>query len=377
MFYSGRCLAFLLCLSIGFAGPVGLAQEKEDLRQAALELVQETGTPGFGLRLSVDGKLIENLAIGERSIGSEVAVEGSDKWHLGSISKSITSTAVARLAEKGLISWDLTVSEALGEAVEDLHPDFSDVSLRLLLSHRSGLAANISPFQLISYPLAPTDARANRIDYAGKMLKRAPKAPPGEKNIYSNAGYIVAAAMLENVLDKSWEDIVEAEVFEPLSLESAGFGPAGNADEIDQPFGHRRKIFGKGSVAMKPGESGSDNPAVMRSAGGVHMSLEDLTDYATAHISGKAPDGSVYLTEDSLTLLHTPHLDRYAMGWVIFSSETRPTTIWHNGSNTLNYAELWIIPETRTVLAMAANNHNIAELMDAFQRLAAKALQYD
>jgi hypothetical protein len=75
----------------------------------------------------------------------------------------------------------------------------------------------------------------------------------------------------------------------------------------------------------------NDNPAVLGPAGRVHMNVTDLLTFVSAH-----RDRSRLLKTENWDLLHTPPFGGdYAMGWVV-----RPDgLIWHNGSNTLWYAE--------------------------------------
>jgi CubicO group peptidase (beta-lactamase class C family) len=52
---------------------------------------------------------------GIRKHGSNVAVETGDRWHLGSDTKAITATLLAVLADKGVVGWDVTISQAFPE----------------------------------------------------------------------------------------------------------------------------------------------------------------------------------------------------------------------------------------------------------------------
>jgi hypothetical protein len=77
------------------------------------------------------------------------------------------------------------------------------------------------------------------------------------------------------------------------------------------------------------------------------MSLEDLRRYLSAH-----RDREAFLKPERWTLLHTPPFGgNYAMGWVVQGEGV----LWHNGSNTLWYAEA-LIDRARGVVAAAASN---------------------
>jgi CubicO group peptidase (beta-lactamase class C family) len=63
-----------------------------------------------------DGQVVACAADGERKRGSGVPIELGDRWHLGSITKSITTTMIARLVESGQMKWTDTVGERFSDA---------------------------------------------------------------------------------------------------------------------------------------------------------------------------------------------------------------------------------------------------------------------
>jgi CubicO group peptidase (beta-lactamase class C family) len=189
-----------------------------------------------------------------------------------------------------------------------------------------------------------------------KVLADKPDFPPGEKYSYSNVGYTIAAAMAEAKTGVSWEDLVKREVFEPLRLASAGFGPPKSPDDtLPQPRGHSFYLGAK-----IPASDETDNSPIMGPAGSVHMSLGDLSTFATEHLRGQLGDGKLLSTE-TYKRLHTPRLNNYAYGWLTKEpSKDIPCTVyWHNGSNTLWYALVAFIPEKKMVIAVTSNDGDI------------------
>ena len=321
-----------------------------------------------------DGEIVDDIAVGKRAINRDIPAEPGDLWHFGSITKSMTATLIARLVEQDVVSWDTTIGEVYGEVIADMDPAWQAVSFRELLTHRSGLAGNISMLKFLRYDRVTEDARADRLDYAAYMLTREPSYTPGEGFEYSNAGFIIAGAMLEGITGERWEDLITREVFAPLGLESAGFGPVGESGEVlDQPRGHKPLFFGIGRQAVPPGPN-ADNPEVLGPAGRVHMSLTDLAAYGRMHIPGQAPDGSEFLSAESLATLHTPPAGNYAMGWVVSPPAGFAAHLWHNGSNTINYAELYVDAPSGMVVVMAANDYDVNALAPAMQALAAEII---
>ena len=142
------------------------------------------------------------------------------------------------------------------------------------------------------------------------------------------------------------------ELFEPLGMKSAGFGPPGSADVVDQPRGHG--LFGQ---QLPPGPM-TDNPRGLGPAGTVHCSLEDWSKLVALHLQA-ARGESRLLKRESFEKLHTPlgnDKDQYTLGWIVAD---RPwaagQVLTHSGSNTYWYVVTWIAPK-KNFAGLAACN---------------------
>ncbi len=330
------------------AGPETLTQA----RLAALRA--QAGSPGMAAAAGKrDGRSIA-FADGLRAIGQPQAVTTADKWHLGSITKSMTSTLVARAVEAGAVSWNDTIGAVLGAAIPDMRAEYRDVTFRHLLSHRSGMQGNIEMAQLLRFPRESADSRTDRVAYARLGLLQAPVGPKEQTFTYSNTGYIVAGAMLEAKMGAPWEALIQQHVFNPLGMSSAGQGAPGTPGAYDQPCGHApgptTSNNGVVTIPMIPhppgGREETDNPAALGPAGRVHATFEDVFKYLAAH-----RDRTAFLSAESWQMLHTaPFGGPYAMGWQVDGYR-----LWHNGSNTLWYAEV-MVDRARGIVAAAAVN---------------------
>lgn len=354
----------LIATTAAGAGPVAAEPPPVDLANrivsagapgAAVGIVRESHTSGFSEGLAVAGL---------RAAGSDVLVAPADQWHIGSLTKSMTATLVARLVEQRVISWDDTIGDALGTVAPDMDMAYRGLTFRHLLSHRAGLPANIDA--LSAFWLRGTDADRNpagdRQRYVRNILSHPPEALPEREFLYSNAGYVVAGAMLEQITGMAWEELIAREVFVPLGLSSAGFGPPGTPGILDQPRGHRMSF---GFRSVEPGRS-ADNIPALGPAGRVHISASDLLRYAQTHLTG-AMDGNDYLTAESWHILHTPPFGgEYAMGWNV-----SPTGhLGHSGSNTYWLARIGIDPQAGRVFVLLANAYNPDVLRPLFDEIA-------
>ena len=276
-------------------GPAGAA-----LGRLISELRKEKHLVGLAAMVTVDGKVEAAAADGERKIGSGVPLEIGDRWHLGGITKSITATMIARLVESGQMQWSDTIGKIFPEA--SVHEDWKPVTLKQLLTDTAGAPANF-PNEILRQRPAPgpacTQARRQAVL---KVIAEKPAYPPGKKLMYSNVGYTIVGAMAEKVTGVTWEDLVKREVFEPLELTDAGFGPPKSPDEtLEQPRGHREVFLGKIAVDDK-----ADNTPIMGPSGNVHMTLADLCTYATEHLHGELGKGKLLSQEPTKGSTHPP-----------------------------------------------------------------------
>lgn len=305
------------------------------------------------------------LCDGDRSTEENIPVTTEDQWHWGSITKSMTATVAARLVEAGKVKWTSTVGEVLG-AKGKTRDEYKSVTLLHLLSHRAGLQPNLDAAAMLLYTRdALVDARAERLRYALAALDQTPAAGLAEQMIYSNNGFIVAGAMLEAVTGKPWEALIKAELFGPLGLKTAGFGAPGTMGKVNQPLGH--VVQGERRIPAKVGPGAlNDNPTALGPAGRVHMSVGDMLTYLAAH----RDQAESYLKPDSWAKLHTPPFGGdYALGWMVKADGT----VWHNGSNTLWYAEVLFNAKTGIVAAAVANDAAL-QTQTAVSKVAAGAV---
>jgi D-alanyl-D-alanine carboxypeptidase len=304
-----------------------------DLAQVARGLADHPAVPG-GFVGWTTARTQAMAVAGVRRVDGADAVREGDLWHIGSLTKSMTATLAARLVDRGLIGWDSTVGAVLGDAVADVHPAWRDMPLDAFLRHASGMAANLGRRASIRLGQGP------RAEYVSRVLAQAPKGARGGF-LYSNAGYVVVGAMLEAAGGTPWETLIAREVFAPLGLGTAGFGPPEGA----APWGHRLSLIG-GLGPVAPGPE-ADNIAALGPAGRVHLSGADMLRYLRAHLVGE----SGFLSPESWARLHAPQgPGDYAMGWV-----ARDGVLRHSGSNTMWFAQMRLCPGDGVAVFVAVN----------------------
>lgn len=294
------------------------------------------------------GKGLEALgAVGVRKTGTDVAVTVDDEWHIGSDTKAMTAAMIGALVEQNKLKWETTIEEVFPDLARSMSPALQKVTLLHLLSHRAGLPANI-PWGLV--PRTGT-TRDQRLALLRRMASVKLFAEPGAKYLYSNLGYVIAGAMAEKAADDTWEDLMRKLIFVPLGMTGAGFGGVGTPGRFDQPWGHSED-----GMPVRSNGPDMDNPPVMGPAGTVHCPLSDWAKFVADQLRGaKGEEG--LLKPETYKKLQTPSFGGdYALGWLAVEREWGGGTVLsHNGSNTMNFAVVWIAPQRDFAVLVVCN----------------------
>ncbi len=328
------------------------AQKPHDLGKILSAVRSEHDVPALGAVVIHHGKIVAIGVNGVRKRGAKPKVTTKDLWHLGSCTKAMTATLLGTLVEKGKLSWDTTLAKAFPRLKID--ETIGGATVRHLLSHRSGLMAHPDVNGLWSRLYAHKGpAKAARAMMAREILAVKPKWSPGDHYLYSNAGYMVAGALAEVRIKKSWESMLQKRVFKPLGIKSAGYGPPGRKGKVIQPLGH--------SATGTPIEVGlrADNPAALGPAGTVHMTLTDWAKFIGLHVRGARGDRGLLLKTNTFTELHKPfgkNDSQYALGWIVVKRPgTKGSILTHSGSNTMWYCVVWADPKNDFAVMVTCN----------------------
>lgn len=314
----------------------------------------EHGLPALAAVLVRGRVILEQAAVGSRAAGGQALVTLDDHWHIGSLTKAVTATLVAVLVERGTVGWSLTVGQAFPGLVDSIRPEYVDVRLDELLQHVGGTVEDVTrapSWRALLTNSSPILVQRRRL--AVELLQLPPGGPRGTYR-YSNAGYVIAGAMIEAVTGESWEDLLRRDVFGPLGMTASGFGAPGVAGAVTEPRGHRR--VGDGWVPLEPGPF-ADNRAALGPAGTVNTTLADYERFMAAHLAGARGEAGGLLSPTTFATLHNPAPGSdYAFGWGVTRRDwAGGTVLVHSGSNTMWYATVWIAPERNLAMFAVTN----------------------
>lgn len=200
--------------------PIG-SIESVNIDSLIIAEINRNNTPAIALAL-FDLDTIIAFYHGVKGIDSKLTISENDKYNIGSCTKAITSLLAARVIKKGKIDYTTTVAEVFHEFKDDIHSYYWDKTIYDLLSHKAGIHAFVEKPEYDQIPSYVKKAMLDdrRLQFVKYVLQLPPTENDKNEFCYSNAGYTLAAVMLERVEGKSWEEMIQNEVFYPLGLQT-------------------------------------------------------------------------------------------------------------------------------------------------------------
>lgn len=245
-----------------------------------------------------------------------------------SMTKQFTAAAVLRLQMQGR----LRVTDRIGSHLDGVPPDKQAITVEHLLTHTSGLVAG----------LGDDDEPLSRDDLVAQALDSELRWAPGSRYHYSNTGYSLLAAIVEEASGVGYEEYLARELFEPAGMTSTGYVLPG-WEESDVAVEYDAYDRAQGRPFDHPWAD--DGPYWnLRGNGGLLSTARDMFRWSVAL------EGDDVLDERSRRALFRPRVSegtragsRYAYGWVVLDTAYGPVQ-WHNGGNDLSYGEMLRVP---------------------------------
>ncbi len=328
-----------------------------DVHAIVDEILKASKVPALSGAL-INSGTIKTATLGIREIGKNDKVTDRDLFTIGSIQKSVTGTLAGRLVEKGRIRYDTTIVELFPEFASIMNAQYRTVTLEQLLNHRAGLIPHQSDDDraiIGGYPYSGT-LREQRVKYARNVLKLAPSGALGDF-LYSNAGFIIAGAMMERATNTDYFTLLQREVFAPLGSRVYQGSPRDNGP--NQPRGHVE-------IATAPFAQGFTLDGLdhlFEPTGDECISTPEFARYAQMHLRGLLGQKTI-VSAATMTKLHTPipvpipslpdFRIGYSFGWAERTYKG-VRTIMHDGSDGTFFSQL-IIQPTRNLASYAVTN---------------------
>lgn len=271
-------------------------------------------TPAVAAAVVCSDSVLDIGATGVRRQGAVDSVRLEDRFHIGSNGKAMTGFVAAVLVERGLIGWDTRILDALPGSEGSARAEYREKTLLDMLTHRAGIIPLKTGAEWGSVPEFEGDVGARRRAFAGWLLEQPPVGPdPGLGYRYSNGGYAVAGAILEQAAGKTWERLMTEELFERAGMDGRFGWPA--RDDSTQPRGH---YYDADSGRLIPHDPHDEYqlPDICSAAGDISLSVRDYARFLQLNLLGLAGRDTI-IRSATCRFLHfgADSAARYAVGW--------------------------------------------------------------
>lgn len=328
--------------------------------------------PGAAVSVVKDGEIVVMKGYGVRQIGKDNKVDENTLFMIGSNTKAFTGTALALLEHDGKCS--------LNDNVQKYLPDFTmkdpwvakELNLTDIVSHRMGMETFQGDFMYWTSDLTMDEV-------IQKFSKLTPMYSFRSKWGYTNAGYNIAAKVIEKLSGKKWEEFIKERILDPLGMNRtlALSGELIAAENAAMPH-----TIVDGDIIAVPIPD-IDNLAP---AGSISSSVKDMSSWITVLLnSGKInneeiiPASVIRKTRQPASIVrrvshpfNTQHYSLYALGWGLEDYEGREL-VEHTGGVNGFVTSVTLIPEENLGIVVLTNTDQnglfIAlkwEIIDAF-----------
>ncbi|NCU04329.1 MAG: beta-lactamase family protein [Chitinophagaceae bacterium] len=311
--------SYCFFISVLLLSPLHSLAQTGKAEAAIKTIMEENKVTGLSVAVVKKGKIIYTHSFGMKDVESNTPLTDDCLFRIASISKSFSATSIMQLAEAKKLSLDDDVSKLLGFTVR--HPRFPQtvITLRMLLSHRSGINDSQGYFTLdaINPEKNPDWAKCYN------------NYEPGTGYQYCNLNFNMVGTIIEIVSGERFDQYVKHHVLDPLglyggycvdSLDKNRFATIYEYNSKEQKFTAAPGAYAPRSEEISQYKMGYSAP-VFSPTGGMKISATDLATYMTMHMQLGKYKRTRVISKKSARLMQTTLSDKEGYGLAIMTTD--------------------------------------------------------
>lgn len=321
------------------------------------ETMDKLHIPGAAIVIIKDSSIVSMKGYGLRQIGTSDSVDVHSVFRIASLSKGFGAMLTGILVEKGVLCWDDSVTHYLPDFQMHTEEATKNMTIRNLLSHTTGLPRHAytdcledgSEFDKIVFELRD-------VPLIGKV---------GQFYSYQNVAYSIIASIIEKATGKSFEQVLQEELFSPLMIDDGSYSFMDMVQTENRANPHvkvARKRWAKTRI--------QDKYYNAIPAGGINASIADMSQYLLA-LMGNRPG---VISQETLDDMFTPQVRTYVrykyfakwkyarkpyygLGWRLLRNK-QDEIVYHGGYINGYKAEIAYNRTTKTGICALFNSAN-------------------
>ncbi len=264
------------------------------------------------------GQVLYQSAFGFANQEWKIPNDLETKFEIGSMTKQFTALLVLQFVNEDKLRLNGTISDYLPYYRRDTG---SRITVSQLLSHTSGIPNFIKSPGFLDGPASRTTHTVR--EFAEKYCSGDLNFNPGTKFDYSNSGYFLLGAILEQVSGRSYEQLLNERIFVPLGMRSSGYA------HTDTIIPHRASGYERSGNRLR--NARYYDMSIPFAAGALYSTVGDL------FLWDQALYGEELLPAHLRDLLFKPNLENYGYGWgILIPAPGAPyageTVVMHGGA---------------------------------------------
>jgi CubicO group peptidase (beta-lactamase class C family) len=303
--------------------------------------------PSMVIAISKDGKIIYEAAFGYADIEQKLPATINTAYRLASVSKPITATGLMVLYQKGVVKLDQPAQQyAKPLKLRSFEGNPSDVTLRHLLTHTSGLS---SYFQYaFGEEQASTPDFEAAFDRYGSFFH-----PAGSLTEYSNLGYGLIGYIIAKRSGTTFAQFMQTEVFDPLEMRDSFVAkPPNPSIQVAKTYDNDLKLL-------------PDLYNNTEGAGNLYSSAHDLMQFSALYLGTNKLTKPILSRENIQSVRNSSENGAfnplfasptsYGFGWYIQPNDGGYKTMWHEGGMPGASSFIKLIPSESIAVAAITN----------------------
>jgi CubicO group peptidase (beta-lactamase class C family) len=352
-------IALILCLALSIAVvPTALVAQQATtatvtdhtsalatIEKSLEEKRKEFGIPGMSLAIVKDDKVIYLKGLGVKDFEKNIPVTPDTRFAIGSSTKAFTAMLAVMSADEGKLSLDDSPKKFLPYFTLRDEEAAAKVTMRDLLSHRSGL--NRTDLAMVTGVLN----REELIRVAG-MAK--PTAKLGEKWQYQNIMYAAAGEAVAKAQNSTWDALIAKRIFKPLGMTNSDTSPADMQKSRDYSFGYDYNSTTKVTRRLPQRPIPAAAPA-----GAINSSARDMAQWVRLMLGNGVFNGKRLVSEKGFEELTRKQINiagtvDYGLGW--FLRQWNGHKIVEHGGNIDGFnAQVAFMPDQKLGFVLLTN----------------------
>jgi CubicO group peptidase (beta-lactamase class C family) len=297
-----------------------IAQKPTDPRLKGLDLFAEKilkdfQAPGVSIAVVEKNKVIYTGGFGFRDVEKKLPVTANTLFAIGSCSKAFTASMLGMLAKEGLVDIDKPVRNYLPELKFKNDYTNKHITLRDMMSHRSGLPRHDASWY---------GSTATRNELLARIEYLEPSVELRQAYQYNNFMFMAQGVAIEKLTGKSWEQNIKERIFTPLGMTASVTSIADMEKSADRSLAYA--LENKISKAIPYRNIDAIGPA-----GSINSSANDMANWLITWINGGKFNGKEIIPQSFLTQAMTAqvatgggvpgkvnpdiHMSAYGLGW--------------------------------------------------------------